>query len=272
MRFCVNGRQPYPILRKADEIKVAYADRDRIIDFMEAIPEKTIILDVPGDESDWNLWEKYNETFAEFYIALHDLNRAGEFNNAGIRWYWPYPITSYYELGMITNLHPSYLMIGPPLSFDLNKVPTLAYDDNDRESGPIPLRMSVNCSHPSYLPDNGTHGICGQWVRPEDTELYATKIRCFEFAEVDLKEEEVLFHVYHDNGEWPGNLNLLFKRLNWHIDNRALPEEIGERRMICGQRCWAGSPCKLCINSFLFAKALRKEAAARRQELTVDNN
>jgi hypothetical protein len=39
-------------LKKADEIKVAYIDRDRILDFVEKIPNSTIILDVPGDESD----------------------------------------------------------------------------------------------------------------------------------------------------------------------------------------------------------------------------
>lgn len=273
MRFCVNGRQPYSILKKADEIKVAYTDRDRILDFVEAIPNSTIILDIPGGESDWKLWKMYNETFDEFYIALHDLSRAGEFNQNGIKWYWPFPITTYYELEMVVNLHPSYLMIGPPLTFDLDEVLNHSYDDCKIDSAePIPLRMVVNVAHPAYLPDNGTHGICGQWVRPEDAQLYSTRIRCFEFDQVDLKQEATLLHIYKDNCNWPGNLNLLIQRLNFNVDNRAIPEELGERRMGCKQRCWSGSTCHLCVSAFHFAEQIRKEKLARDKEATIDND
>ena len=272
MRYCVSGKQPYSILRKADEIKVAYGDKDRILDFIEEIPEKTIILDVPGDEADWRLWDVYKEKFSEFYIALHDLRRAGEFNRAGINWYWPYPITSYYELSMIVNLHPSYLMIGPPLSFDIDNVLKNAVDDCNREAGPIPLRMTINEAHPEYLPTNGTHGICGQWVRPEDAKLYGEKIRCFEFSNVDTKREEVLLHIYKDNKTWPGNLNLLIQKLEFDVDNRAIPEEFGEHRMNCGHRCWSGSGCHLCVNMLHFAENVRKEKIARRKQTAIDKN
>ena len=273
MRFCVNGRQPYSVIKNADEIKFAYADKDRILDLVERYPEKTVILDVPGFEEDWKLWQMYNERFAEFYIALHDLSRVAEFNQAGIKWYWPYPITTYYELGMIVNLHPSYLLIGAPLSFDLDKIVRHTYDECMPENAdPIPLRMVVNVAHPSYLPTNGTHGICGQWVRPEDTKVYSTRIRCFEFDEVDgLKEEAILLDTYR-KGEWPGNLNFLIKRLNYHIDNRGISEELGERRMYCGHRCWSNHNCRLCINEFKFTDILRKVHYEREQKTLVDNN
>ena len=273
MRFCVSGRQPYSIIKQADEVKFNYIDRDRILDLVEKYPEKTVILDVPAHESDWKLWQMYSEKFAEFYIALHDLSRAGEFNEAGIKWYWPFPITSYYELGMIVNLHPSYLMIGMPLTFDLDTVLTRSYDDTVEENAePIPLRMVVNVAKPPYLPTNGTHGVCGQWVRPEDTELYSTRVRCFEFDNVDLQQESTLLHIYKDNKEWPGNLALLISGLDFHVDNRAIPEELGERRMTCGQRCWRTGTCQLCVRAFQFAEQVRKEKVRRRQEATVDNN
>lgn len=274
MRYCVSGRQPYSIMKKADEIKVNYNDRDRIMDFVEKLPDKTIILDVPGDESDWNTWQMYGEKFDEFYIALHNLSRAGEFNQHNVKWYWPYPITSFYELGMIVNLHPSYLMIGPPLSFDLEKTVKKSYDDCriETDADPIPLRMIVNMAHPEYLPDNGTHGMCGQWVRPEDADAYAQYVRCFEFDNVDLKQEEVLLHVYKENREWPGNLNLLIQRLNFNVDNRAIPEDLCPARMNCGQKCWSGSGCQLCVRALYFAENIRKEKLRRRQEENIDNN
>ncbi len=273
MRYCVNGRQPYSVIKRADEVKFNYNDKDRILDLVEKYPDKTVILDVPNHEGDWKLWQMYSEKFEEFYIALHDLSRVSEFNEAGIKWYWPYPITTYYELEMIVNLHPSYLMIGPPLSFDLDKIVPHTYDECKPDSAePIPLRMVVNVAHPAYLPDNGTHGMCGQWVRPEDASLYATRIRCFEFDEVDLKQEETLLHVYKENKSWPGNLNLLIKRFGFNVDNRAIPEELGERRMTCGQRCWSSSGCRLCVSAMNFADQIRKEHLRRSQKDDIDNN
>lgn len=273
MRFCVNGRQPFTIIKKADEIKFMYQDRERILDLVEDYSNKTIILDVPGNEGDWKLWEMYNEKFNEFYIALHDLSRASEFNKANIKWYWPYPITTYYELDMIVSLHPSYLMIGPPLTFDLDNIVPHTYDDNIKDNAtPIPLRMVVNVAHPKYLPDNGTHGICGQWVRPEDANVYATRINCFEFDECSsLKEEEILLDTYQKQ-EWPGNLNFLIKRLNYHIDNRGISKELGQRRMTCGQRCWTTGNCHLCVNEFKFTDMLRKVHYERKEKDLFDNN
>lgn len=272
MRFCINGRQPYSVIKKADEIKFAYADKDKIIDLVENYSDKIIILDVPGDESDWNKWKMYDEVFAEFHIALHDLSRAGEFNENNIKWYWPFPITSFYELGMITNLHPSYIVLGPPLSFDLKKVKKKAIDENYEPVQEIPLRMVVNSAHPSYLPTNGTHGICGQWVRPEDVNIYDEYVQCFEFEGYQsLKEEEVLLTTYQA-GVWPGNLNLLIKKLDFNVDNRAIPEELGERRMICGQRCWSGSGCHLCVSAMKFADQIRKEHLRRSKQADIDNN
>ena len=271
MRFCVNGRQPYSVIKKADEIKFNYNDKDRILDFVEEYPDKVIILDVTNQEGEWKLWQMYSEKFAEFHIALHDLSRASEFNNAGVNWYWPYPITSYYELDMIVNLHPSYIMIGPPLSFDLDQMVNHLYDPYDG-THLIPVRMVANVAHPNYLPPNGVHGICGQWIRPEDVQLYSTRVQCLEFDNVDLNQEEVMLHIYKENKEWPGNLNLLIQKLNFNVDNRAIPEELGERRMNCGQRCWRNGSCQLCIHAFQFADQIRKTSLARKQEATIDNN
>ena len=272
MRYCVSGRQPYSVLKKADEIKVAYADRDRILDFVEKIPDKTIILEVPGDEMDWTTWSMYNDKFNEFYIALHKLERWKEFAEAGIKWYWPYPVTSFYELGHLVSMKPAYIMIGPPLSFDLDTVFNQLYIDDSVNQ--IPLRMVVNVARPKYLPKvwSGETGICGQWVRPEDAAIYSTRIQCFEFENVDLKQEETLLHVYKENQNWPGNLNLLIQELNFNVDNRAIPEELGERRMTCGQRCWSNSTCHLCHGALKFADQLRKEKYRRDAKAVIDNN
>ena len=271
MRYCVNGRQPYSVIKRADEIKFQYNDKDRILDLVEKYPDKVVILDVPNQEGDWKLWQMYSEKFTEFHIALHDLSRVSEFNDAGVNWYWPYPITSYYELDMIVNLHPSYVMVGPPLSFDLDQMVNHLYDPCD-STNLIPVRMVANVAHPDYLPTNGIHGICGQWVRPEDAQLYSTRVQCLEFDNVDLKQEETMLHIYKENKEWPGNLNLLIQKLDFNVDNRAIPEELGERRMSCGQRCWRTGTCQLCVRALQFAEQVRKEKVRRSKKDDIDNN
>lgn len=267
VKYCIDGRQPYSIMKKSDQIKVRYEDRDRIIDFVERIPDKEIILELKEvpEVSDFATWRMYDEKFENFYIASFNLALFDILNAEGIKWYWPYPITSYYELREVLTLKPAYVQIGPPLSFDLENVKKIA--------GDVKLRLVCNCARPSYLPDEqGLPQFFGQFVRPEDVPLYDPYVDAFDFDSKDMKKEETLLHIYKDNQMWPGNLNLLIDNLNYNVDNRAIPEEFGKARVDCRQRCQSGGACRLCQRTFEFADALRKEKIRRRQEAEVDNN
>jgi hypothetical protein len=87
-----------------------------------------------------------------------------------------------------------------------------------------------------------------------------------------LKQEETLLHIYKENKEWPGNLNLIIQKLNFNVDNRVIPKELGERRMSCGHRCWSDSGCHLCVSALKFADQIRKEKNRRSQKDNIDNN
>ena len=68
MRFCVNGRQPYSVIKKAEEIKFDYEDRERIFDLIENYSDKVIILNLShNQEKEWDTWLMYSEKFAEFH-------------------------------------------------------------------------------------------------------------------------------------------------------------------------------------------------------------
>ena len=71
--------------------------------------------------------------------------------------------------------------------------------------------------------------------------------------------EKTLLHIYKENEMWPGNLNLLIKGFGINVDNRALPDDIGEIRTKCGQRCMSRGTCNYCNTAILFAEALRKK-------------
>ena len=50
MKYCISGRQPKSVLEKADEIKMRYSDKERMVEYMREWTEKTFILDVEYKE------------------------------------------------------------------------------------------------------------------------------------------------------------------------------------------------------------------------------
>lgn len=250
MKYCVNGRQPYSVIKMADEIMFQEQDSGKIFDLIPNYIDKTVILNIKSDCTDWTNWLMFNESFNEFYIALHDLSRVKDFNEHGIKWYWPYYISSFYELDIILKLNPSYLLIGAPLTFDLDAVKAISKD--------IPLRAVPNIGLPSHIPLENINGVASFWVRPEDVESYAEYINCFEFDEVDLQQESTLLRIYKDQ-KWPGNLNLLITRLNHHLNNRYLDKSFGINRLNCGQRCLRNPhTCNICHRLFRMSDMINK--------------
>lgn len=252
----MNGRQPLSVLKKADEIKVQYEDIEKILDYIETLPDKTIILDIPTETLgiDWNLLQMYSEKIS-FMVSLHNLELVNKCKELNIKFYWAYPITSYYELRGIIDLEPCYIMLGAPLYFDLKKVKSITS---------IPIRLCPNLAFEPYI--SRKDGICGTWIRPEDVETYEEFVSALEFRLVDFAQERVLYHVYAENKTWPGNLNLLLANFNVNVDNRAIPEEIGEARINCGQRCMIGSGCRFCVNAIKFSNLIREKASVLREK------
>ena len=118
-------------------------------------------------------------------------------------------------------MNPCYILLGPPLSFDLDNV--------KKKTKEVPLRMVCNVARPSYLADSSSPGICGQYIRPEDMGVYEKYIDIIEFGNVDgdMKKERTLLHIYKDNQSWPGNLNILINGLNRDVDNPIIPVDFG---------------------------------------------
>ena len=245
MKYCISGRQSKMILAQADEIKFQYKDRERILDYIDGYSNKTFIIDIPKEEEidDWDFLNMLNEK-TNIILSIRDLKNIKEHN---FKFYWAYPITTWYELQGIAALYPSYLFLEAPLSFELEKV---------KSQFDIPIRLNANLTYDAYIPRE--NGIYGTWVRPEDIEIYEKWVDVIEFLSDDLSKEATLFHVYKDQKTWPGNLNLLLTNLNYNIDNRAIPVEIGKIRANCGQRCMSGGACNFCSTAFKFAKDVRK--------------
>jgi hypothetical protein len=241
------------ILAQADEIKFQYKDRERILDYIEGYSNKTFIIDIPKEEEidDWDFLNMLNEK-TNIVLGVRDLKII---NGHDFKFYWAYPITSYYELQGILALNPYYIFIGAPLSFDLERIHNMTG---------VYVRMCPNVAYDSYIPR--TDGICGQWVRPEDTKHYEPYVNTFEFITDGLEKERTLLHIYKDNEEWPGNLDILITNLKVDVDNRAIPDEFGPIRLRCGQRCMQYGSCHYCYSAIKFAEKLREKHLEMQQE------
>ena len=225
-----------------------YRDRDRLIDYTQEFSDKSFILHIPKDAEtiDWTLYQAYSDK-VNFMLCIDNLNLAKQCKEYNIKFYWSYPIFTWYELQGLIALEPCYIMLNAPLSFSLDKV---------KQITDIPIRLCPNLAYDAYIPRE--NGIYGTWVRPEDIDTYGAYVDTFEFITDDLGKESTLLHIYKDNGNWPGNLNLLFTNFNVNVDNRAIPEEIGKTRTTCGQRCMSGmTSCHFCETAIKFSNAIR---------------
>lgn len=246
MKYTVQGRQPMSLLKKVDEIKVEYRDREQILDFIEKIPEKTFILEIPKDAIlDENLVEAFAEKI-EIILELPsiDLSVIQWCKEKNIKWYWKYPITSYFELRKLAALGPSYLLLGAPLCFDLPTVKKIG----------IPIRLIANLAGDRYIPQ--LEGICGPWIRPEGILAYEPYVDSIEFVSTGLQQEATLYKIYAEDKEWPGNLNFLFQDFNCNVQSPGLPVEIDEMRTNCRQKCMENGHCRFCEIGVKFSHAL----------------
>lgn len=225
-----------------------YEDRERLIDYTEEFPDKDFILCIPKDyeELNWEMYKAYSEK-VNFMLCIDNLKLASECHYYGIKFYWSYPCFTWYELRSLIALEPCYITLNAPLSFELDKI---------QQATNIPVRLCPNLAYDAYIPRE--NGIYGTWVRPEDTEVYGAYVDVFEFEAEDLNREAALLHIYKDNKEWPGNLNLLITNLNYNIDNRSIDEDLANKRVKCGQRCMRTETCHLCETCFKLGNKIRE--------------
>jgi hypothetical protein len=252
VKYCLSARQPENVLKKADEIKINAQNFRTISDYIDAYPDKALILEFENDlpeNFNWDLIEMYSKKHSEFYCAAANDIQMTECRVRGIKFYYKYTVSSFYELQALKEAGVSYVMIGVPLIFDL---------DNVARYG-IPMRAIPNIAYEPYLLHND--GICGGWVRPEDVEAYGKYIDTFEFYAPNMPEKEAtLYHIYAENGKWPGNLELLIDFLNVEVNNVAIEDQEGfaEKRMHCKQRCVQSGTCHYCEDQVRFISTVLK--------------
>lgn len=194
-------------------------------------------------------WDELAALAEKLHIvcAFDSINSVAPCKERKIKYFWSYPISSYYELRGILNQGVSAVLLDAPLYFDLPQVRDVCGED-------IEIRLIANVCYDRYIPR--ADGINGTYVRPEDVEAYDAWVDLLEFRCSSLKQEHALLEIYALKKEWPGNLNLLLTNFGFNVDNRALPVEFGLTRMNCRQTCMRTGTCHWCRTAVQFSRVL----------------
>jgi hypothetical protein len=255
VKYCLSARQPITMLKKADEIKIDLRDFRAIPEYMEKYPTKTLILvmenELPSDFA-WEEIETYAKAHMDFHVAISNRNQASDCSLRGIKFYYKYAATTFYELDALQEMGVSYLVIAAPLTFDLQTVKRYG----------IPVRAVPNLAYEPYLLHKD--GLVGGWIRPEDVEQYGEYIDVLEFyAPRGLDHEAALWRVYAEKKLWNSNLNQLIEYLNVDITSPALAADFAEMRMNCKQRSVSHKTCRYCHEQVKFIQAVKKYNAEK---------
>lgn len=258
MKYSLSSRQPKEYLEKADEIRVAYRDRNFILDIVELYPEADINLRLRNrDETyDWDEIVRLN-TLAKgkLIVSCAYLSDVEEAKKLGLRCAWIEPARTFRELRGLAALGVDYILLDAPLFFDLERVKAFG----------VPLRVCANVA--SYDWFSFAENICGPWIRPEDVSVYEPYITTIEFALITLEQERALFRIYAEGQGWDGDISTIIPAIGTHVSNYMIMPELARNRIHCRQRCMANGACRLCYNAMDLAgqKDKLKEIANERK-------
>lgn len=240
MKYCLSSRQGKEFLSCADEIMVQSKDYLTLFDLLEKFPQKTFILRVELDSNiDWNIIRGCNKN-GNLICCLENLQDIEKCRIYGVPFYYAYQVNSFFELQGLKDLGVVYAYIGMPLFFQMDEVKKVG----------IPLRAIPNLAYDAYIPH--MNGICGQWIRPEDMDIYEEYFSACEFKTTSEEKERALFRIYAQDKKWPGDLSTLISNLNVSCNNNVVYKDLVEKRLNCGQVCQQRGSCHYCERALTF--------------------
>jgi hypothetical protein len=191
----------------------------------------------------WDDIEMYNRVCQNNFIcATHNYDACLECSRRNIKFYYGYPVDSYWELQGLKNLGVCYARLGPGLFFDMDAVKKIG----------VPIRAIPNLAYNDLLPH--ADGICGQWIRPEDLSIYNDYIEVIEFEDADSTKEQALYRIYMKGEGWKTAISSLITNLSPDpASNPLLDEDLTKARLNCRQKCQAGGTCQICYRYFSLA-------------------
>lgn len=245
MKYSMSSRQTAEYLKKVDEIKVQWRDRNIIPDLFEKYPDATVNLvryfQDSESEIDWKQLEDFNILGrGKFILGLTLTNEMIEADKREFKFHYLAALRTFQELRDVINFGVCRVRLGSPLFFQMDKVKKIC-------EGRVEICAIANLASNDSLFER-PNGVTGIWIRPEDVELYEPYVDVIEFIG-QHKQEQALYRIYAEGHGWSGDLADIVQDLNYPGVNRMLTDDLTKARLNCGQRCQENGICHLCYRS-----------------------
>ena len=197
---------------------------------------------------DWDEYEKIlDENDGAFILCLGTVKDCLIAYEKELPFYYGFPITTYDELNSIVEFEPEYLVLGPPLFFNMAEI---------RRKYNIPIRIFPNVNNLTNFPK--VRAETGCWIRPEDIDYYDEFADTVEFVNLDtLEQERALFRIYSREKEFIGPIGLIISGMGeWEKSQCDLVNsDFIHCRVECKQKCESGERrCGICRNLLYLAQ------------------
>ena len=161
MKYCLNSNVGPALLNEADEIAITKEDFGSVYMIAGRYPNATMIVPEPVDEFDWDGLKKLVEAFPNRIIVCvahaYALKMCAELK---IPFFYRYAVTSFQEVRALKELGAAYIVVAPPLFFQLDKVKAFG----------IPIRVCPNKGGDlGILSANFAHD---SWILPKEIDEY----------------------------------------------------------------------------------------------------
>lgn len=233
---------------KADEIKCKYSGLGYYFNFILKNPDKRycIILPSQEDEAFYKEIDKIIPVVKDYTIECGSILSLKNFLDKGYHAFLRHPASDWETFNQLKSLGVSDVYIDGPLGFQVE------YLRQAKES--ILLRAS-----PTVSPNAALLGMKPNsfFIRPEDLHLYEGTIDIIDFkSENNPEREEALFSIFKLS-TFNYDLVHLMETKELESLNFLLPQDFGEQRLNCRQRCqMPQSRCSYCNLAFRVSNKL----------------
>ena len=250
MKWCLSSRQTDEYLKKADEIKLIWANNRNldVISYIDLNPNARILIlptfDMPLTDKDYQqLKAQCMICKRNFAVIVSNDDMAYKCKELDIPFFFAYPARTFQQLYRMREYGATDAYIDDMLCHAFDSI-NMFYKD-------ITIRVYANtCGW--GVKENIWDGLEGSWFRPEDLwQIEAIDVAEFRTSienPLDARrQEQALYRIYAEKHEWNGYINdLVFDLKKENILNRLLNTDFQEHRNNCYMRCMETNRCHHC--------------------------
>ena len=274
MKWCLSGNQSDEYIKKADEIKVMWANynvKPDILQLVDLNPNARILI---FPSLSFTLTENDYKWFCQqliicqknMAVIVSDDKQAQYCKDLNIPFFFAYPARTFQQVNRMRNQGATDIYIDDMLCHCLDSLKDFY--------GDLKIRVIANsCGWGTA--DEIWDGIEGAWFRPEDLwaidQIYVAEFKTnLNNAIESRRQEQALYRIYAEKHAWAGPVDAyVFDIKKKNILNRLLDDEFQERRNNCRMKCMETHHCHYCITKTNMA--LKENAEKIKENINNDD-